>query len=100
MNGVMQTTANGAEFTFKTTAAAFTMNHIASTMGRVADVYIDDVKSSATITCYSEWGRMNYISSWVTLPKDGKEHTVTIKVNDAAGDKTVFRFGEIILRNN
>ena len=95
----MQTQANGTEFTFKTTAAAITMNHIASTMGRDADVYIDG-KESGTITCYSEWGSMNYISSWVTLPKDGKEHTVTIKVNDAAGDKTVFRFGEIILRNN
>lgn len=99
MNGVKQTTANGAEFTFKTTAAAFTMNHIASKMGRDADVFIDG-KKFATITCYSEWGRMNYISSWVTLPKDGQEHTVTIKVNDATADKTVFRFGEIILRNN
>ena len=99
LNGVMQTKANGTEFTFKTTAAAFTMNHIASKMGRDADVFIDG-KKSATITCYSEWGRMNYISSWVTLPKDGQEHTVTIKVNDATADKTVFRFGEIILRNN
>lgn len=97
VNGIKQTKADGAEFSFKTTAAAFTMNHVASTMGRGADVYIDGTKS-ATITCYSEYGRMNYISSWVTLPNDGQEHTVTVKVNNTDSTHTVFRFGEIILR--
>ena len=98
-DGIMQTQSSGTEITFTTKASAINVNHIASLKGAGADVYVDGEKK-ATITCYSQYGSMNYLSSWITLPSDGKEHVVNIKVNDMTDTNSVFRFGEIIERFN
>lgn len=96
IEGEKQVLNKVAAFGFMTKAAAFSINYTSSSAGSNVKVYIDGVQTSV-ISCYSENNRINYNSSWVSLPNDGKEHKVILSV-DPTDDKYVFRFGSVIER--
>ncbi len=81
---------------FMSKAKAFCVSYFGSTVGLKADVLIDEVKVG-TITNQTQYGAMNYITDWIELPNDGKEHRVVIKVLPASEGH--FSFGCIYEKN-
>ncbi|MBQ4110002.1 MAG: SGNH/GDSL hydrolase family protein [Clostridia bacterium] len=97
--GVMQVCNEQAAFGFMTKAEAFCVNYITSTSGNNVKVYIDNVESG-TVSTNSASQSINTISSWISLPNDGKEHKVILIADKPTNDKYVFMFGSIIERSN
>ena len=88
-----------AGFGFYTKAGSFAMSFPASAAGSTARVYLDDSKTEyATLSCYSIYHGVNYMTKWVDLPNDGKKHKVIIMVDKPTTSNYVFRFGGIFER--
>lgn len=98
--GVKQTESSGAMFGFMSTPGAkqFCISYISSTKGAAADITIDG-NNAGTVTCNSIYGNVNYTTSWIDLPNDGKSHKV-IGTVDMGDDSVVFRLGAVIQRFN
>lgn len=96
-NGIMQTTENDSSFSFDTKpgATGIMLSYISSTAGASASVYVDG-EESGTFTCKSPYHKMNYTSSWISVPNDGATHNVEVKVDGIDSESTVFRFGAVI----
>ena len=93
-DGIMQTLdPEEAEFSFETEAGRICMPHVSARAGLAAAVYADGVKVGE-ISCQSRWHGMNYLGSWVELPKGRK--TVVFKIDKATPEARVFRFGYIV----
>ncbi len=99
---------SGASFSFKTTADEISFYIPISGVGLSSTVTVTDPDgkkiniSNSTLSCY-EGQKQSYgrIKSWIVLPKDGREYTVTVSVDapDIAAGKYIFRFGYIIEKN-
>ncbi len=94
--GIKQARENAA-FGFYTKAEAFCLSYAASSAGSAVKVYIDD-READTISCYSTNSGMNYMSEFIQLPNDGKNHKVILVVDKPTSDKYIFRFGHVIER--
>lgn len=92
--GIMQTeNPHGASFSFDTEAARICMPHVSAKAGLHAVVYADGQRVGEA-TCQSIWHGMNYMGSWIALPKGKKR--IRFEVKDAGEEPCVFRFGSII----
>lgn len=96
-HGIKQVMNDAAAFGFTSGAEAFCLNYTASSAGSSAKVYIDGTESGV-LSCYSQYHGVNYISEWISLPNDGKQHKVTVMVNSSTYGNYVFRFGSVIER--
>ncbi len=108
-NGIAQAyNAQGASFSFKTTADEISFYIPISGVGLSSTITVTDPDgkkvniSNSTLTCY-EASKQSYgrIKSWISLPKDDKEYTVTVTIDapDLEGGKYIFRLGYIIEKN-
>lgn len=97
-NGIKQITNEKAAFRFTTSAKAIALNYNISPKGMNATVYADN-QEIGKFTPTKSADKINHISNWVTLPGDGKVHTVTVILDDPTADNYIFRFGAIIERN-
>jgi len=95
--GIKQVMNKEAAFGFDTKAEAFCLNYPAASAGSKVKVYVDK-KEAGTISCYSQYHAVNYISNWISLPNDGKTHRVIMVVETPTADNYVFRFGSVIER--
>jgi len=95
--GIMQIMNEVGSIEFKTSAEAFCLNYPSSTAGCAVDIFIDGNYAGST-SCNSQYHGVNYIGRWISLPNDGKEHTVFMSTDPTASNY-VFRFGSIIERN-
>lgn len=94
--GIKQTTSHAA-FGFFTKAEAFCLDYPASSAGSTAKVYIDG-KEAGTLSCHSIYSGVNYMTNFIELPNDGKEHKVILDVAQPNATNYVFRFGHVIER--
>ncbi len=78
-------------------AEAVCVSYISSTSGATLKVTIDGVEAGSLTTSSSFQG-MNYITSWISLPNDGKSHKVIFEVGISADGAGVCRFGSLIER--
>lgn len=97
IDGIMQIIDEVGSIEFKTSAEAFCLNYPSSSAGSAVDIFIDGSYAGST-SCNSQYHGVNYIGRWVSLPNDGKEHTVLMST-DPTTSNYVFRFGSIIERN-
>ena len=92
--GIMQVeNPCGASFSFETEADRICMPHISAKAGLCATVYADGQKVGEA-TCQSIWHGMNYMGSWIPLPKGKK--SIRFEIQDASAEPSLFRFGYII----
>ena len=98
-HGIKQAMKTKAGFGFYTKAGSFSLNFTAATVGSTAKVYLDDAKTEyASLSCYSPYHGVNYMTKWVDLPNDGKKHKVIIIVDKPTTSNYVFRFGGVFER--
>ena len=98
-DGVRQTEKAGAMFGYETTpgATAICVSYVSSTRGAKASVTIDE-QTAGTVSCNSIYQGVNYQTSWIELPNDGKSHKVIFTANITGDAEGVFRFGSVIER--
>ena len=70
------------------------LSYFSATAGLKADVYVDEVKVDSVTTASSYHGQ-NYLTKWIVLPNDGKEHKVIFKVENSSDSNYTFNFGGI-----
>lgn len=103
-DGIAQTlNSPGASFSFTTSASAVAFPYVSALGGSAATAYLVNEDGSngevlGTVTCHSIYDEMNYLTGWVNLPDDGKEHTVRFVVDDPTETNYVFRFGYLVER--
>lgn len=85
----------GAFFSYETDADALGMAIVSSLNGLSAEVLCDGEKVGA-FGCGSPYGSMDIPGGTVTLPGDGKTHTVTVRIDDPTTEAYLFRFGYLI----
>ncbi len=109
-NGVAQSyNIGGASFSFKSTADAVAFYVPISGVGSSVTLTVTDPDGNSvevkpvSHNCYEASGQSyGRIKSYVSLPGDGREYTLTYTVDtpDVAAGKYLFRFGYIVERNN
>ena len=97
-NGIKQITNEKAAIRFTTSAKSIALNYNISPKGMDATVYVGN-QEVGKFTTSKVADKINYMSNWVTLPGDGKTHTVTIILDEPTDENYIFRFGAIIERN-
>lgn len=103
-DGIVQTlNSPGASFSFTTSASAVAFPYISALGGSAATAYLVNEDGSngevlGSVTCQSIYDEMNYLTYWVNLPDDGKEHTVRFVVDEPTETNYVFRFGYLVER--
>lgn len=81
----------------ETKAEAVCLNYISATVGSNAKIYVDG-KETGTMAYWVSNHGVNYVSDWVSLPNDGKKHSVIYLVDDPTVSSYVFRFGGFVER--
>ncbi len=97
-NGIKQVTNEKAAIRFTSSAKAIALNYNISPNGMNATVYAEN-QEVGKFTTSKVADKINAMSNWVTLPGDGKAHTITIVLDEPTVDNYIFRFGAIIERN-
>ena len=102
IDGIAQAlNTSDSSFTFTSDAAGFTLSYVTSLAGSYATAYLVNEDGTngqelGRINTHSIYSGMDNLGSFVTLPNDGKEHTIRVVVDTPTDINYVLRFGYLI----